>query len=149
MKLSASNPPTTLVLLLLSWLAILATAEPVRGQAPKQSFEPASPEAAQTLNESSEVARAYRRRTLDRIEASDRLRFRGAHISLSLKDADLKEVLRSFARLADVNLVIDPAVEGKVSVELHDVPWDQALYVILKSNGIAAELDGRVWRVQK
>ena len=73
--------------------------------------------------------------------------WRGHPISLSLKDADLEEVLRSFARLARVNLVLDPRVEGKVTVELHDVPWDQALYVILKAHGLAADIDGRIWGV--
>lgn len=73
--------------------------------------------------------------------------WRGEPISLSLKDADLVEVLRSFARLAGVNLIIDPGVKGKVTLELKDVPWDQALYVILKTHGLAAEIDGRIWGV--
>ena len=64
---------------------------------------------------------------------------KGHLISLSLKDADLKEILRSFAKLGRFNLVLDPGVQGKVTVELHDVPWDQALSVILKTHGLAAE----------
>lgn len=75
-------------------------------------------------------------------------RWRGFPISLSLRDAPLPEVLRSFARIAGVNLVLHPGVTGTVTVELHDVPWDQALYVILKTQGIAAEIDGRVWIVE-
>jgi type II secretory pathway component HofQ len=65
--------------------------------------------------------------------------WKGDLISLSLKDADLREVLRSFAKLGRFNLVLDPGVQGKVTVELHDVPWDQALSVILKTHGLAAE----------
>lgn len=60
-------------------------------------------------------------------------------ISLSLRDADLVEVLRSFARLFDFNLIVDPGVSGKVTVELHDVPWRQALAKILDSHGLAVE----------
>ena len=74
--------------------------------------------------------------------AQQRAVWHGEAISLSLKDADLVEVLRSFARLADVNLVIDPAVQGKVTLELHDVPWDQALSVILKSHRLGVEVSG-------
>ena len=74
-------------------------------------------------------------------------RWHGQPISASLRDAPLPEVLRTFARLAGVNLVLDPRVQGSVTVELVDVPWDQALAVILKSHGLAAELDGRVWLV--
>jgi hypothetical protein len=75
-------------------------------------------------------------------------RWHGFPISLSLRDAPLPEVLRSFARLAGVNLVLAPGVTGTVTVELHDVPWDQALYVILKTQGLGAEIDGRVWVVE-
>ena len=71
-------------------------------------------------------------------------RWVGSPISLSLRDADLVEVLRSIARLADVNLVIQPGVSGSVTLELKDVPWDQALHVILKTHGLGAELDGTV-----
>jgi type II secretory pathway component HofQ len=70
----------------------------------------------------------------------------GEPISLSLKDADLVEVLRSFAELAHVNIVIDPRVEGTVTLELEEVPWDQALYVILKSHGLAVDIGShRLW----
>jgi hypothetical protein len=75
-------------------------------------------------------------------------RWHGFPISLSLRDAPLDEVLRSFARLAGVNLVLAPGVKGEVTVELEDVPWDQALYVILKTHGMGAEIDGRVWLVE-
>ncbi len=70
--------------------------------------------------------------------------WQGEKISLSLKDADLVEVLRSFAKLTEINLVIDPRVKGTVTAELHDVALDQALAVILKTHQLGAELDGSV-----
>jgi type IV pilus assembly protein PilQ len=76
-------------------------------------------------------------------------RWKGFPITLSLRDAPLDEVLRSFARLTGMNLVIQPGVQGTVTCELHDVPWDQALYVILKTQGLGAEVDGRVWTVER
>ncbi|HXT50927.1 MAG TPA: secretin and TonB N-terminal domain-containing protein, partial [Thermoanaerobaculia bacterium] len=75
-------------------------------------------------------------------------RWHGFPISLSLRDAPLPEVLRSFAKIAGVNLVLAPGISGNVTVELKDVPWDQALWVILKTHGLAAEIDGRIWTVQ-
>jgi len=72
----------------------------------------------------------------------------GFPISVSLRDAPLPEVLRTFARLAGFNLVLDPGVQGSVTAELNDVPWDQALALILKVNGLAAEVDGRLWLVE-
>jgi type IV pilus assembly protein PilQ len=71
----------------------------------------------------------------------------GETISLDLKDADLKDVLRTFATLARVNIAIDPEVKGSVTVRLHDVPWDQALDVILQINGLGYVLEGNVLRV--
>jgi|GEM_PF-2982351 len=76
-----------------------------------------------------------------------RSRFSGEPISLDLKDADLKDVLRTFAKLARLNIAIDPEVNGSVTVRLHDVPWDQALAVILQINGLGYVLEGNVLRV--
>ena len=76
-------------------------------------------------------------------------RWRGEPISLSLKEADLAEVLRSFAKISGLNLILDPAVKGKVTVELKDVPWDQALSVILKTHLLGLEVDGRIWSVSR
>lgn len=105
---------------------------------------------------SSEERREARRRTaeaLARFAWTDlgprEHRWAGEPINLSLKDADLVEVLRSFAKMVDVNLVIDPGVQGKVTVELRDVPWDQALYVILKTHGLGMEISGNVWSMQR
>ncbi len=68
----------------------------------------------------------------------------GEPISLSLKDADLVEVVRSLARLSKLNVVVDPRVQGKVTLELEDVPWDQVLHVILKTHRLGMEVDGRI-----
>lgn len=69
-------------------------------------------------------------------------------ISLSLREADLVEVLRSFAVLGGFNLVVDPSVKGTVTVELKNVRWELALAVILRSHGLAAEIDGRLVAVR-
>lgn len=75
--------------------------------------------------------------------------WRGFPISLSLRDAPLTDVLRAFAQIADFNLVIDPRVhQATVTVELENVPWDQALHVILKIHGLGAEVDGRLWLIE-
>ncbi len=74
-------------------------------------------------------------------------RFRGEPISLDLKDADLRDVLLTFSKLARLNMVIDPDVRGSVTVRLENVPWDQALEVILKSNGLGYVLEGTMVRV--
>ncbi len=72
----------------------------------------------------------------------------GDRISLDLKDADIRDVLRTFAKLQHFNLVIDPEVKGSVTVRLVDVRWEQALDVILRSNGLAYEIEGKIVRVE-
>jgi type IV pilus assembly protein PilQ len=71
----------------------------------------------------------------------------GEPISLDLKDADLKDVLRTFAELTKLNIAIDPDVRSSVTLRLHEVPWDQALDVILKINGLGYVLEGNILRV--
>jgi type IV pilus assembly protein PilQ len=74
-------------------------------------------------------------------------RYRGEPISLDLKDADLADVCLSFATIARANVVVDPGVRGTVTVRLRDVPWDQALELILRMNGYAMARDGRILRI--
>jgi type II secretory pathway component GspD/PulD (secretin) len=74
-------------------------------------------------------------------------KYTGEPISLDLKDADLRDVLLTFSKLTGLNIVIDPDVKGSVTVRLHDVPWDQALEVILRSNGLGDVMEGNVARI--
>ncbi len=73
--------------------------------------------------------------------------FSGDPISLQLKDADVKDVLRTFAQLTGLNIAVDPNVTGSVTVDVVDVPWDQVLDLILRQNGLAYTLEGNVMRI--
>jgi len=73
--------------------------------------------------------------------------YTGEPISLNLKDADIKDVLRTFAQLTGLNMAIDPGVAGSVTVDFVEVPWDQALDIILRQNGLRFVLDGNVMRI--
>ena len=73
--------------------------------------------------------------------------YTGEPISLNLKDADIKDVLRTFAQLTGLNIAVDPGVGGSVTVDFVDVPWDQALDLILRQNGLTYVLEGNVMRV--
>jgi type IV pilus assembly protein PilQ len=73
--------------------------------------------------------------------------YKGALMSLTLKDADIRDVLRVIAVKAGLNLIIDPGITGKVTCELVKIPWDQALDLILKSNKLGKVLEGNVLRV--
>lgn len=73
--------------------------------------------------------------------------FTGEPISLNLKDADIKDVLRLFAELTGLNMAIDPNVAGTVTVQFDNVPWDQALDLILRQNNLTYVLQGNVMRI--
>jgi type IV pilus assembly protein PilQ len=74
-------------------------------------------------------------------------KFTGNPISLDFQGADLRAVLRTFAEISGLNIVIDPAVQGTVDVALRDVPWDQALDIILRANKLGYLIDGTIVRI--
>jgi len=73
--------------------------------------------------------------------------FTGHPISLDFQGADLRAVLRTFSEISGLNIVIDPAVTGTVDVALRDVPWDQALDIILAANKLGYIIDGTIVRI--
>jgi type IV pilus secretin PilQ/predicted competence protein len=77
----------------------------------------------------------------------DSATYTGRLISLDLQDADIDSALRIIAEVSNLNIVAGDGVSGKVTLKLVDVPWDQALEVILKSHGLDKVLQGNVLRV--
>ena len=73
--------------------------------------------------------------------------YAGDPVSMEFQNADLRSVLRTFAEISELNLVIDPQVAGTVDVALVDVPWDQAFDVILRANRLGYVADGTVIRI--
>jgi type IV pilus assembly protein PilQ len=80
-------------------------------------------------------------------EAPPSRRFSGNPVSLDFQGADLRAVLRTFAEISGLNIVIDPTVQGTVDVALRDVPWDQALDLILRANKLEYTVDGTIVRI--
>jgi type IV pilus assembly protein PilQ len=74
-------------------------------------------------------------------------RYTGVPISLDFQGADLRAVLRTFAEISGLNVVIDPSIQGTVDVALRDVPWDQALDIILRANRLGYSVDGTIVRI--
>ena len=74
-------------------------------------------------------------------------RFSGTPVSLDFQGADLRAVLRTFADISSLNVVIDPSIQGTVDVALRDVPWDQALDIILRANRLGYSVDGTIVRI--
>jgi type IV pilus assembly protein PilQ len=79
--------------------------------------------------------------------ASSGPKYTGEPISVNLKDVDLKDFFRLIHEISGLNVVLDPNVHGSLTVVLDDVPWDQALDIVLKNNDLARELEGNVLRI--
>lgn len=81
------------------------------------------------------------------VPAGQAKRYTGTPADFDFQGADLRMVLRSFAEIGGLNLVIDPDVDGTIDIKLTQVPWDQALDVILKTSNLRYVAEGSVIRV--
>jgi type IV pilus assembly protein PilQ len=74
-------------------------------------------------------------------------KYTGEPVSVNLKDVDLKDFFRLIHEISGLNVVLDPDVKGNLTIVLDDVPWDQALDIVLKNNSLSRQLDGNVLRI--
>jgi type IV pilus assembly protein PilQ len=74
-------------------------------------------------------------------------KYTGEPISVNLKDVDLKDFFRLIHEISGLNVVLDPNVKGNLTIVLDDVPWDQALDIVLKNNDLDRQLEGNVLRI--
>ncbi|HLO10149.1 MAG TPA: AMIN domain-containing protein, partial [Desulfobacteria bacterium] len=74
-------------------------------------------------------------------------KYHGQRISMDFKDADLTNVFRIIAEVSNLNIITSDDVKGKVSVRLVNVPWDQALDIVLRSKSLGASQEGNVLRI--
>jgi type IV pilus assembly protein PilQ len=73
--------------------------------------------------------------------------YAGQKISLDFKDADIKNVFRLLAEVSGLNIIVTDEVKKRVTVRLVDVPWDQALDLLVDTNGLGKEQIGNVVRI--
>ena len=74
-------------------------------------------------------------------------KYTGQRISMDFKDADLTNVFRIIAEVSNLNIITSDDVKGKVSLRLVNVPWDQALDIVLRSKSLGASQEGNVLRI--
>lgn len=84
----------------------------------------------------SQASRATRER--------ERFAYTGERITLNFQDIEVRSVLAIIADFTGLNLVASDSVSGSVTLNLQDVPWDQALDLVLKSHGLASRQEGNV-----
>ena len=68
-------------------------------------------------------------------EQSKKFAYQGERLGLNFQDIEVRSVLQIIAEFTSLNLVASDTVTGSITLELDDVPWDQALEIILKAKG--------------
>jgi len=108
--------------------------------APSAGTAPATPAAEPAVNFAAE------QKMKPHVAASGP-KYTGEPVSVNLKDVDLKDFFRLIHEISGLNVVLDPEVKGTLTIVLDDVPWDQALDIVLKNNALSRQLDGNVLRI--
>ena len=112
------------------------TVPPVQQRVAAQAAPPSQPAVAQPVPTQPQP-----------VVPAQQARYTGNPVSLDFQGADLRAVLRTFSEISGLNLVIDPSIQGTVDVALRDVPWDQALDIILRANKLGYVVDGTIVRI--
>jgi type IV pilus assembly protein PilQ len=97
--------------------------------------------------ETSETSRAAATAHVHGQVAGQNGRYVGRRIDLDLKDADIHNILRLLADVGKVNIVTADDVKGEVTIRMRNVPWDQALDVVLQAKGLGMVQQGNLIRV--
>lgn len=82
-----------------------------------------------------------------RTTVGQRARYTGRRISLDLKDAEIQNVLRLLADVSQLNIIAGEEVKGRVTLKLKNVPWDQALDIILQARQLDKVRSGNIIRI--
>jgi len=79
--------------------------------------------------------------------AGESAQYSGQKISLDFKDADIKNILRLIAEVSGFNIITSDRVAGRITLRLENLPWDQALDIILESNNLGKIVSGNIIRI--
>lgn len=126
-----------------------AAAEPLPAAKPREFFGPEKSKAeddtaqAAATQEAPPIDLNYQKQTVDQ----GRPQYSGEPYDFSFKNADISNILKFIAKVSGLNMVINPNVTGKFTCELVQVPWDQALEIMLKVNGLDMIQEGNILRI--
>ena len=80
-------------------------------------------------------------------QAAEKPQYTGERISLSFQSVDVRSLLQIIADVAGTNMVVSDSVSGEIAMRLQNVPWDQALDIILRTKGLGIRQEGNVMLV--
>jgi type IV pilus assembly protein PilQ len=115
--------------------------------APSAAQNSQAPSSGSQIQPAVNLAAEQRAQTAQTQSSGSEPKYTGEPISVNLKDVDLKDFFRLIHEISGLNVVLDPNVKGTLTIVLDDVPWDQALDIVLKNNDLARQLDGNILRI--
>ncbi len=129
-------------------LVIIPPAAPMIAKNPPPSDTPAveGGEGDEDSPKPTKGGQSLSARTLDEFLTGNQ-KFVGRNISLQVKDADVRDVVNFLAEESGANIVMSDDVEGKISLKLRRVPWDQALVTVMRTKGLGYVRQGNVLRI--
>lgn len=114
---------------------------------PENSAQDAAQQAVQLASNAASTVAAQQAASSATANPAASTKYTGEPISVNLKDVDLKDFFRLIHEISGLNVVLDPNVKGTLTIVLDEVPWDQALDIVLQNNGLDKQLNGNVLRV--
>jgi type IV pilus assembly protein PilQ len=113
-------------------------------KAPAES--PAAP--IEKTAQPAEPATAHEKQPASATKYGEKKIYTGRRVSLEFSDADIRKILQLIAEVSNLNFLIGDDVSGTISIKLVNVPWDQALDVILETKGLEKKQDGNIMYIK-
>lgn len=138
-------------------------ARPVRLTRPAKSIKPVSLDSssAPAEKEFTEVRPEEKKTKTDKMleeafaldksvqaQAKPGKQYTGRKVSLEFSDADIRKIFQLLAEVSNQNFLVSDDVTGTISLKLINVPWDQALDVILENKGLGMQKDGNIVQIR-
>ncbi len=110
------------------------------------SIEPSGAFDYSTYQTDNKLTVSIRPMTVDDLQKrnAERFAYTGEKLSLNFQDIDVRSVLQLIADFTNLNLVASDTVQGGITLRLQNVPWDQALDLVLKTKGLDKRKIGNV-----
>ena len=121
----------------------------VQGSKLAWSFVASSAVEAEVVDESGAITRAAPAISgvAAQVGQASKTQYTGRRVSFEFKDIDIHNLLRVIAEVSKRNIVVSDDVKGKITIRLRNVPWDQALDLVLKTKGLGKEVTGNIIRI--
>jgi type II secretory pathway component HofQ len=133
-----------IILMMVIWLAVNLPSRTMESEEKKEKKE-------KTLNvqKIKKIPKGDTKSYIKKFYGKPSKKYKGEPGDFIFKDADLENVIIFFAKQYKLNVIIDPGISGKVTCRMIQVPWDQALDVILKQQGLVMVSEGSITRAKQ